>query len=843
MNLRRNLLATAITSLLCFGQTVLATESTVILNGTSRTLDFADPADANTMISNPTTAQIGLFFSDTESPSSAGLVSQSELNGVPITMIKASGAQAVIAQPNADGSTGFFTLSTVGVTGADGKQATLNSLIESYATAVNDPANATAEQKALLSQGLYTGVSGNVASAVSDSLKAAATATVGLPVNVAAGGAPTDNTDPAAIVRANLLQQVLANGAATLTVPSNGLTTTALPDLQAITSSSVVQKKAADVALSAAEEVATTLANDPTLADAVNAAVATAQSNQATAELTYLNDDTVTKSAEEIAAGVKTVYDNGLSVLNSTTASLSDKEKSKLALDDLISKFGSNLTADQTAAIQAAEVVLANDQTIAAQLAILNGTATGDKATALKTLQALLSDTSLKPYQIAEIKTDLATYGVDAAVTTALNTLTSSTATAAQKTAALKTLESAYDTAKKNLTSADELTKIKAQANLNAIAGKIASAELSNANSALSAATHRLANTTTAGQIISGRQALHNAEGSAAKSTKYKDLSVANTASAGTTALSAAQVQAQAQTALANTGTAEYWARNTSANGIAGNPSSMLNMTADHMFSQGADINNLSTIASGTTAGGVQHSINAGLQYNYYNLAGTNVNTVSLPLSYTTQINSKSQVILSVPLSYISQNKNDTYQVGAGVAFKYNATDRWSLTPAFSYSYRTADTTDYSDYYAKRALGDGVSVMGGGLTSKYDWDYNDIKISMTNMGGYFAVADGFGATSPLALGYSNDLGNFVLKNGVSVGKSLNGFGVTTYLNDAEYFGSTVFFDQYNEFGFALKPENMGALNAFSVNANYLFSFKGGKRGDLDGFKLNLNYKF
>jgi hypothetical protein len=251
----------------------------------------------------------------------------------------------------------------------------------------------------------------------------------------------------------------------------------------------------------------------------------------------------------------------------------------------------------------------------------------------------------------------------------------------------------------------------------------------------------------------------------------------------------------------------------------------------------------MTSIASGTTAGGMQHSINAGVQYNYYNLAGTNVNTVSLPLSYTAQLNSKSQVIVSVPLSYISQNQNDTYQVGGGLALKYNVTNNWTLTPAFSYAYRTVGSTNYSDYYAKRALGDGVSVAGGGLTSKYDWTYNDIKISLTNMGGYFSVADGFGATPANAIGYSNDLGSMVVKNGISLGKSVAGFGVTTYLNDAEYFGSKLFFDQYNEFGFALRPENMGALNAFSLNANYMFSFKGGKRGDLDGFKLNLNYKF
>jgi hypothetical protein len=465
-----------------------------------------------------------------------------------------------------------------------------------------------------------------------------------------------------------------------------------------------------------------------------------------------------------------------------------------------------------------------------------------EKAAALQALKAMLANTSLTPSQIAQIQTDLATYGVPAAVTNALAVLNGTVA--GNKAAALKTLEKAYDQAMKDAASTDALKKISAQAVLDAIGGKVAAAELSTANSAFSSATQGLKNTTTAGQIINARQALKTAETAAVKSKKYVDMSsTAAGAAAGTTALSAAQIQAQAQTALANTSTSEYFARHTAANGIAGNPSSMLNMTADHMFTQAADVNNMTAIASGTTAGGMQHSINAGVQYNYYNLAGTNVNTVSLPLSYTAQLNSKSQVIVSVPLSYISQNQNDTYQVGGGLALKYNVTNNWTLTPAFSYAYRTVGSTNYSDYYAKRALGDGVSVAGGGLTSKYDWTYNDIKISLTNMGGYFSVADGFGATPANAIGYSNDLGSMVVKNGISLGKSVAGFGVTTYLNDAEYFGSKLFFDQYNEFGFALRPENMGALNAFSLNANYLFSFKGGKRGDLDGFKLNLNYKF
>jgi hypothetical protein len=849
MNLRRNLLATAITSLLCFSQNTLADsgfDSTITLNHITRTVHFDNPSDAtnfgvdSTSNPNPNAGAQLLDFATRDAngnvigtvTTATGLITQTDLNGVPMIAVP-SGRTAVIAQPNLDGTIGFITLKAA-------SSDALGSVIQAYSDVAQGK---TPSNPSLLDGAVFAGVDPTHAALFNDALTSAKTAKFENPVTVAAGGTPSDNNDSAAILKSLQSQNLLKTAA--ISAPTNGsLTATTASDLTAIINSTLVQLNAAAANLNAATTVAADVANDPTLASLAQANLAVAQSADAAANLAYLNDPTAHPTDAQITSALTSIVTSDLAILNNSAASVADKEAAKSALDALLVKYPTNsYLMGESTAIQTAETVFANDKSIAAEVAILSSTTatSAEKAAALQALKTLLSNPELTDAQKLAIQTDLATYGVPTAVTNALAVL-NGTATG-NKATALKDLEKAYDSAKKDLASTDSLKKIQAQAVLDAIAGKVASAELINANSALSSAMHRLENTKTAGQIISARQALQNAEGSAVKSTKYKDLSVANAASAGTTALSAAQVQAQAQTALANTGTAEYWARNTSANGIAGNPSSMLNMTADHMFSQGADVNNMTSIASGTSSSGMQHSINAGLQYNYYNLAGTNVNTVSLPLSYTTQINSKSQVILSVPLSYISQNKNDTYQIGAGVAFKYNATDRWSLTPAFSYSYRTADTTDYNTYYAKRALGDGVSVMGGGLTSKYDWDYNDIKISMTNMGGYFAVADGFGATSPLALGYSNDLGNFVLKNGVSVGKSVNGFGVTTYLNDAEYFGSKVFFDQYNEFGFALKPENMGALNAFSVNANYLFSFKGGKRGDLDGFKVNLNYKF
>lgn len=678
MNLRRNLLAAAITSLLCFSQSSLAFETTVTLNDVSRTMEFASQDDANAMVSAPTQAQVGLFTTtDADgnilSPTTSnGLVSQTELNGVPVTTIKVSGAQAVIAQPQADGSIGYLTLSTVNPDGTpirddSGQSISLDKLLTAYSAAVTDPANADP----ILSKTLFNGITGNALGKVQSALTAATTAEFKNPVIVAAGGKPSENTDPAAIINARNLQQLLINNANTLEpVAVTTLTVAeAVPDLNTITQSSRVQSNAAAAAATAATEVNTAIANDPNASSALKEAAKTA----ATEALTQQKEALTT-------------------LLNDPTVVLTEEEKT--TIQDQIAKVDDDIK--------------------------------------------VVDETPVTP-NLAEKST------------TKLNTL--------------------------------RYTSVKS--------------------------------------IVDARADIKN-----------------NVAAADRTA--------DMNKALANSSTSEYFARHTAANGIAGNPSSMMNMTADHMFNQAADVTNSETVASGITAGGMQHKLGMGIQYNYYNLAGAMVNTVSLPLSYSAKLSNKSQVILSVPLAYINQNQNDTYQVGAGIALKYNVTDRWTLTPAFSYAYRTADTTSdvlNDKYFAKRALGDGVSLVGGSLSSKYDWNCDDIKVSLTNMGGYFGIADGFGSTPVAARGYTNDLSNFVMKNGVNVGKSLNGFAVSTYLNDIEYFGSELFFEQYNEFGLTLRPENMGALNALSVDANYLFSFSEGKKGDLDGFKVNVNYKF
>ncbi len=328
-------------------------------------------------------------------------------------------------------------------------------------------------------------------------------------------------------------------------------------------------------------------------------------------------------------------------------------------------------------------------------------------------------------------------------------------------------------------------------------------------------------------------------------------------AQAGDAALAAVEAQNLAGE-LAKIKTTQFQARNNSTSGIAGNPASNMNMTIDGAFNQVADFGGTSEASkanvSGASAdiGGVSTSVGVGLQYGYYDIGGKSVNTVTMPLSVTAKFNPKHQLTLSVPLSYIqTQSQADAYQVGVTAAYKYNVSDNWSLTPSASYSYRSFDNSQ-NQYWNPNT---STSLVGGSITSKYTWNFNDVGVSLINMIGHYQTLDSEkNATANVnitGLGNfvgssvsNNGIASYVVKNGLHATKMFGSFKLGAYFTDTEYFGTDLYFNQLNEFGFSLKPVNAGKmLDALSIDANYLFSIGGKHSSELDGFRLNLGYKF
>lgn len=285
---------------------------------------------------------------------------------------------------------------------------------------------------------------------------------------------------------------------------------------------------------------------------------------------------------------------------------------------------------------------------------------------------------------------------------------------------------------------------------------------------------------------------------------------------------------------------------NCSSGAIAGNPASLMGTMVDQIFqlttTHGTSPNFRQLSASSDK--NPSHFFGVDLQYGHFNLAGASVDTFTMPLSYTHKFNPKNQLIVSLPLTYISTGGNSSYQAGGSLAYQYNLIDNWSLTPAISYGYR--GTPDSSNGI-NRTEG---HLLAGTLTSKYLWQINpadakSIKLTLNNMVGYFQTLDMNTTIGKTTYQTSGNVDNVVLKNGLSVSKTFGKVNIATVVTDTEYFGTHLYYEQYNEVGITLKPEHKhkSAWDTLNLNANYLFSVADGQAGNMDGFRLNLGYQF
>jgi hypothetical protein len=276
---------------------------------------------------------------------------------------------------------------------------------------------------------------------------------------------------------------------------------------------------------------------------------------------------------------------------------------------------------------------------------------------------------------------------------------------------------------------------------------------------------------------------------------------------------------------------------------VAGNPASLMGTMVDQIFLQTGNAMENTAASNTHTRRKNKNRFALGLQYGHYNLAGNSVDTVTIPLSYTAKLNAKNQLIVSLPLTYVNTQGNNSYQVGGGIAYRYQPNNNWSLTPAINYAYRG---TPNSGNGLNRTEG---HILAGTLTSQYainidQWTETPIKLEITNMLGYFQSLDMQTTIKGKAYETSGEVANVVLKNGIALSQSIGDFNWSAFLTDTEYFKSQLYFEQYNEVGIAMRPEHAGKLwNSLSVSANYLFSLAKGQHGDLDGFRLNLGYQF
>lgn len=190
---------------------------------------------------------------------------------------------------------------------------------------------------------------------------------------------------------------------------------------------------------------------------------------------------------------------------------------------------------------------------------------------------------------------------------------------------------------------------------------------------------------------------------------------------------------------------------NTPIDPVAGNPNSIMAKMSQDDYRLG----------SGLNAGGEYNLLGTGLMAGYSEAGGFQTAFASVPLNYIYTLPNTSKpptlLILDVPLRYVNIQGASVVEGSIGVGATIPVHNTWSFTPMFRFG--VVGSLD---------LGSIQSVYSGTVTSKYDFYYDDLKLSLNNMIGYYQT----GNLISNKLG-DYDLQNVIFRNGLSLEGSLN----------------------------------------------------------------------
>ena len=270
---------------------------------------------------------------------------------------------------------------------------------------------------------------------------------------------------------------------------------------------------------------------------------------------------------------------------------------------------------------------------------------------------------------------------------------------------------------------------------------------------------------------------------------------------------------------------------------IAGNPASTEASMAESDFNSGTQGN---------------YSINSllgvGARFGRFSQGGRSINSYTLPLSYTFELDNEQELSLRLPITYVEVEGAKSYSVIFGGSYKFPLVKKagsrkfpkeWSLTPSLSYG-----------LVGSEDLGGAAQMFSASITSDaLVFTSSNFLVRMANMVGYYQ-------TLPLTIqDYSVDIGlkNTILRNGFSVSIPLQkligySFDLNTFITDTRFLGDELFIDQYNEIGFSVERQKNSCKNQntaikfvcerLGVGVTYLHA-----GNDVHAFKFMLQYQF
>lgn len=259
---------------------------------------------------------------------------------------------------------------------------------------------------------------------------------------------------------------------------------------------------------------------------------------------------------------------------------------------------------------------------------------------------------------------------------------------------------------------------------------------------------------------------------------------------------------------------------------LAGNPSSLMANMVDGAFDYANDVGVVGNQ-------GTENTFNMSVSYGQYSIAGKDVETYRVPLSYTIRFDNDlmkgHRLQFRAPLSYTEidgHGKSYTVTLGVGYTFPVPFIDGLEMTPAFDYGVMGSE-----DLYSAAAM------KAFSLTTRYEFSL---------LGQDFAISNSLADLSTDSISYEDievdaGLSNRAMTNGIMWKPAAPGnFRIQAFLRDTRYSGDELYSERSNEVGVSLGHKRASIFgNPVFVGASYFFT----DRDDLDGFKVNFGASF
>lgn len=229
-------------------------------------------------------------------------------------------------------------------------------------------------------------------------------------------------------------------------------------------------------------------------------------------------------------------------------------------------------------------------------------------------------------------------------------------------------------------------------------------------------------------------------------------------------------------------------------------------------------------------AQGAQSVIGAGVLVSSHSVAGADVRSVAVPLSYTVRndIDPRRQALVRAGFGQLDSAGSTSHQARLSAGYRFPMSDSWVLTPMLGAS--VAGSKDAAFY---------VGVFHGSIASTYTWEFDSFDLTMGNMLGYYQ------SFSPPGKSFATDprIRTTAIVNGLFLSQPVS-FGGSKMsmeygVSDTRLSGTSLYQNNSQEVSISLGT-NKSALSARSFLRGTLAMQRA---KDSRGVSLSVNYWF